>query len=275
MGIAAKIFSFSRRQSSTPSSYDLYSSLYPEAIRYALSYKAAQMGKEEMTSLVHRYPYEASYLVTKALAYNRAEQVAYFNELTCLFHSESATTEDFQHLLARRIDALPEQVTVAGAKLAQLSRFGSQNWQNKFRTLVEDCYVEDPRAIPCIVAYTPMIAYHHFVEVYRQTRHARLTIIVPEWMMDADEPNMGYEISLKDSGECVRLQSKDECLNGTWHCLKHNCSHGHVFCRNCFFIDDTINTAATYGKVRSFWKSEYGLQIPDERIRVITDLRHN
>ena len=167
---------------------------------------------------------------------------------------------------------LPNSIRVQGAKLSQISRAGSDYWQQAFRELAERCYDENSHSLPCIVAYAPMTAYHHFVAVFSQSPRKKLQLLVPEWMLDPDNERMGYEITL-GTEPAVRPQIKHECLHGTWVCLKTGCPFQHRFCESAIFIDDTINTGATSNKLKSFWDSEYGLQVPNDRIRVITDLR--
>jgi hypothetical protein len=116
-----------------------------------------------------------------------------------------------------------------------------------------------------------MIGYHHFVRVFSRNPNAKLQLLVPEWMLNPDDERMGYEIDLEPVAK-VRSQVKHECLYGAWLCLHTECPMKHRFCQDAVFIDDTISTGETAGRLRSFWHSEYGLQVPKERVLVITDL---
>lgn len=249
-----------------------YQSLYPEEIRYALGYKGAKMGKFEMRVLLDRYPYEALYLVTKALADNREALRAYLEVLTRLFVVSNNGQDELRDILSETIGTLPDGTAVSGAKLAQLNRSGSGFWQQAFRNMAQQIHDEDPTALPCLIAYTTMLGYRHFVDIYKTHRHAHITILVPEWMLDTDETMMGFEIVLNPEPSVI-IQQKNMCLFGTWACAGVECRFGHRFCGNSVFVDDTIHTGATAGKIRSFWHSQYGLQIAPERVRVITDLR--
>lgn len=250
-----------------------YSSLYPEDVRYALANNGALLGKSELHSLVYRFPYEAAYLIIKALALAPEQQREYLEGLTQIYSEVDYHPDDLRGFLNTRIDALPDTTQLAGTKLLQISRAGSDHWQFAFRSLAERCYRENPLVLPCIVAYTPMIGFHHFVQVFSQNSLGKLQLLVPEWMLNPDEERMGYEITL-GADVTVYSQFKHECLLGSWTCLHTECPMKHRFCEDAIFIDDTIHTGTTSNKLRSFWHSAYGLQVPNERIRVITDLRN-
>ncbi|NDJ59632.1 MAG: hypothetical protein GYB67_00825 [Chloroflexi bacterium] len=252
---------------------EFYQTLLPEDVRYALSYRGARLGKSELFSLVHGYPHEVVYLLVKALAGTGEPQRQYLEAVTQLF-STPYQVDDLRALLQAYITALPDDVSITGTKLAQVSRAGSSRWQGQFRTLIENCYANDNHALPCIIAYTPMIAYQHFVDVYKQNPKVKLSLLVPEWMLDEENEQMGYEITLGDSPS-VQVQTKSNCIYGQWTCMKTACAMQHRYCKTAIFIDDTIHTGKTANKLRSFWMSDYGLQIPDSRIRVLTDLREN
>jgi hypothetical protein len=264
-----QLFGSNRKKSSTS---DFYQSLYPESVRYALAHNAAQLGKSEIRALVDRFPHEAVYLVTKGLAYAPGQQRDYLEGLTQIYARIAYHPDDLRHFLDTQIKALPDDMTVSGTKLLQLSRAGSDHWQTAFHELAERCHRDDHHALPCIVAYTPMLGYHHFVQAFSRDSLNKLQLLVPEWMLNPDEERMGYEITLGTDVN-VRSQVKHECLYGSWVCLHTECPMKHRFCEDAIFIDDTINTGTTSNKLRSFWHSAYGLNVPNERIRVITDLR--
>ena len=260
------------RPRKTSSLNDFYQSFYPEDVRYALAHNEALLGKSEIRSLVGRFPNEAVYLITKGLAQVPEQQRGYLEMLTHLYRQQDLHADDLRQFLYEYAEKLPEDTSLGGAKLLQISRAGSDHWQQAFRELAERCYTDDPLALPCIVAYTPMIGYRHFVEAFSQKSLGKLQLLVPEWMLNPDDERMGYEITLGDTVS-VHSQEKHECLYGSWVCLHTDCPMKHRFCEDAFFIDDTISTGATSNKLRSFWHSEYGLQVPNARIRVITDLR--
>jgi hypothetical protein len=54
-----------------------------------------------------------------------------------------------------------------------------------------------------------------------------------------------------------------------------DCQIHQYFCKEAVFIDDTINSGKTAGKLQSFWLSKYGLNMHLDRVRVITNLRDN
>lgn len=272
MGLADQFFRLLKPTPKKKSVNALYSSVYPESVRYALQYGGAQMGKHEIQSLVEQFPHEAVYLVTKAFAHDREQQRDLLAQFVRLYMKPNWSYAELKQILYNRIDTLADDVQIDGAKLAQLNRSGSDRWQQAFRDLAERCYDEDPDAMLCLIAHTPVFALHHFIDVYRDNPDATLIFLVPRWMQTPDDPEMGYEIVLgRNPG--VYLQEKDECLFGTWACQKTECPLSQHYCRNCFFVDDTINTASTAGKIRSFWQTEYGLNMPENRVRVITDLR--
>lgn len=270
MSIAKFLRNF--RHTSSPSRTSFYQSIYPESVRYALAYDGAQMRKPEMIALLNNYVFEAVYLVTKALGDDREAQRQFLEHLTCLYAKPTWQVADLQHLLRTTIEALPDDVSITGTKLAQLSRLGAENWQTAFKEIAQQLLEDEPAALPIIIAHTPIIAYHQFIEAYRERRNSKLFILVPELLMAEDESLMGYEITLSDT-PTVQFQVKDECLFGSWACLKTECILQQHFCRKAIFIDDTINTATTIGKMRSFWHTEYGVNLPDDRIRCITDMR--
>lgn len=267
----SKLWDFIRPDTQQTST-QFYRSIYPESVRYALSYRGAQMGKLEMQALMHNYVFETVYLVVKALGNNREGQRSFLEQLTRLYATPDWEHAALQQLLRKTIETLPDDVSVTGTKLAQLSRFGADNWQQAFRNIAENLLHDEPQALPIIIAHTPIIAYHQFIETYRTRLGTKLFMLIPELLMNPQERFMGYEITLSDP-VTVKLQLRDECLFGSWACLKADCILQQHFCRKAIFIDDTINTAATIGKLQSFWHTEYGLNLPDDRVRCITDMR--
>lgn len=263
---------FKPRSRTSSTLREIYKTLYPESVRYALQYNESRMGKAEMLDLLPNYVYEVVYLMAKAVASNRRKQRQYFYDLVKLYSQANWTEDDLRELLRRWIDLLPEHAAVSGTKLAQLNRYGSDYWLNTFRDLAETMYAEKPDAIPCLIAHTPLFALQHFVRIYRQHPQGKLLILVPDWMEDTSDDLMGYDITL-GATPTVGFQEKDDCIFGEWECYKHDCPFHHTYCGNTLFVDDTINTGATAGKLESFWHTEYGLSIPEDRIRVITDLR--
>lgn len=249
----------------------LYSSIYPEDVRYALSYKQAKMGIPEISALISRFTYEALYLVIKAT--DDIEQKRHqLEELTALFAQPDYQVDDLKAWLHRWLKALPADTQVNGTKLAQVSRYGSETMQGAFRSLAERCYQEDSSALICLIAHTALLGYRHFVQFYKDIPNAHITILVPDWMMDPANTQMGYCVTLNPEVR-VTLQEKKQCLVGTWTCQGTNCPLNQAYCGNAFFVDDTIHTGQTAGKMQSFWDSEYGLHVPNEKIRVLTDLR--
>lgn len=249
-----------------------YSTLYPSSVRYALGHNEARLGPSEFHALVHNFPYEVVYLLVKAVAYDVETQRKFIEDLTKLYVQDDYE-DDLRDFLKAEIDKLPEGTTVKGTKLAQLSRYGSEYWQKAFHQLVEKMVEDDELAVPRIVAHTPFIAYHHFVKYYKDYGRGQMSVIVPQWMLDKNNSLMGYRVVLPDPVE-VELQEKSVCLHGHWDCLGRDCKLNQLYCRRSFFVDDTINTGTTKTKVENFWYSEYGVSVPDEKIRVITDLRH-
>lgn len=146
----------------------VYASIYPESVRYALQYKAAKMGKTEMLSLLERYVHETVYLVTKALASNRENQRQFLEQLSRLYIKPDWTENELRTLLRGYIQALPDDVAVDGAKLAQLNRSGTAHWQNVFRALATQCRDVDFDKFPVLIAHTPVFAFHHFIEIVAQ-----------------------------------------------------------------------------------------------------------
>lgn len=264
-----KIFSKKTRPEGDTGSF--YRSLYSESVRYALSYNGALMGKAEIGSLVDRFTNEALYLVSKALD-DVEDKRQYLQDLARLFASDDYQDDDLKACLHRWIDRLPEDKEVAGTKLAQLSRAGSDNWQNLFQELARGCYDEDQTALPLLVAHTAILGFRHFVELYKDVPEAHIVILLPDWLIDPSNDLMGYDVVLSPEIR-VELQPKDECLIGAWSCYGVNCPLNHMYCNNTYFIDDTIHSGATANKLTSFWYSKYGLNVPDDRIRVISDLR--
>lgn len=261
-------------KSQQTSSINIYNAIYPESIRYALQHNAARMGATEMRNLMHQWPFETLYLLVKALAPDRESQRAFLEDVTRLFVRPDWQRPALTVILEEYINLLPEDRTVGGAKLAQLNRVGGETWMGEFKKIALACQRENPDAMLALVAHTPLFAYNQFIEVYRgQEKPAVMHIVVPEWMMDPDEHRMGYKVTLSDSPK-VEVQDMDRCLFESWKCHKHHCPLGHLHCSSVYFIDDTIHTSSTAGKLRNFWMSEYGLQIPNDHIRVITDLRN-
>jgi hypothetical protein len=253
--------------------YSVYQNLYPESVRYALQYREAQLGKGEIRDLMDRYLFEVVYLMVKAYAGDHENQRLLLQDLTRLYIKPDWSHDQLRDLLNSYLDRLPDDVSVTGTKLAQLNRYGSEHWQEVFRALAQNTFDECPRDLTCLVAHTPFIAFHHFVEIYNQPGSlGKLLVLVPGWMQDETNHRMGYEITLHTEEPTVRFQDLEECLFGRWECLGHDCPMAQHFCKTAIFIDDTINTGATNGKLMSFWHTEYGVDLPRDRVRVITDL---
>ena len=251
MNITSKFMKlFSKNRDDASQSQSFYATLYPESVRYALGHNSAKLGKAELHALIHNFTYEVVYLMVKAVTYDIHEQRRFIEELTRLYVQEDYQ-DDLKSFLKCEIDRLPEDTIVKGTKLAQLSRYGSAYWQKAFRNLVEECVEEDELAVPRLVAHTPFIAYHHFVDIYKERGVGRLSVIVPHWMMDKTNPLMGYRIILQKRIEVV-FQEKAICLHGHWDCLGQECLRDQTYCRRSFFIDDTINTRLNQNKSDKF-----------------------
>jgi hypothetical protein len=270
MGFLDGLFRTRPKKTSKPNA--LYQAVYPESVRYALQYKQALMGKTEMRDLLPGNIYEVVYLIAKATAEDRNQQRAYLEDLVKLYVREDYTANELCDLLNKWIDLLPDDVTVSGTKLAQLNRYGADHWLGKFHNLANDIFESRQDANPCLVANTTLFALHHFVQIYNQRKSSRMLILVPDWMADASDPLMGYHIRLGQSPS-VGFEIKNECLFGDWECYGHDCPLQHEFCSEVIFVDDTISTGTTAGKLKSFWHTEYGLSVPNDRLYVITDLR--
>jgi len=252
---------------------DIYKNLYPESVRYALQYREAKLGKPEMFDLLDRFVFEDVYLVVKAYADIPEQQAKFLQDLARLFVKPDWEKDALRDLLRDHITQLPDGIMVTGTKLAQLNRYGSDHWQTVFGNLAEKTFAANEEDVPCLIAHTPLIAFHHFVRVYSHERSVgKILILVPAWMEDKDNDMMGYQVVFNPIPS-VNIQEKSECLSGQWSCFKHECPLHNLYCRSVVFIDDTINTGNTAGKLQSFWHTEYGLNIPIEQVRVITDLR--
>jgi hypothetical protein len=253
---------------------DFYGSLYPEDVRFALSHKQAQLGKAEIRSLIDRFSYEAVYLTTKGMASVPERQRKFLEGLTRIYRRADFHLDDLREFLRQQNERLPDDVQLGSAKLLQISRAGSEHWQRAFHDLAERAYAQNNRALPCLVAYASMLGYRHFVEVFSRESLGKIQILIPVWMLNPQDERMGYEISLGDEVE-VQPQWKNDCLYGSWVCLHTECPMKHRFCSDAIFIDDTISSGETADSMKSFWHSAYGLQVPNERIHVITDLRQH
>ncbi|MBZ0294557.1 MAG: hypothetical protein K8L99_18480, partial [Anaerolineae bacterium] len=235
------------------------------------SHTGSLLGRSDFFSLLDHFQYEVVYLMVKAVGFDRERQRQFIHDLTAIYLNDDYEAALHQ-FLAAEIEALPEGITVAGTKLAQISRYGNHYWQGAFQNLVQQCYDDDRNMTPRIIAHTPFLGYHHFVRIYKQKPKSRLTILMPPWMMNETEPMMGYKVELQPK-LAVTIHPKTLCLEANWQCTGKDCALNHIFCGNSYFIDDTINTGSTSNKVSNFWLSEYGLRVPNDRIRVITDLR--
>jgi len=265
------LFKSSKKKSNEHTQTSFYDSLYPESVRYALSYNGSKMGAAEIKGLIPNFTDEALYLTIKALTDRETKRV-FLEDLTKVFIRPDYQQTDLQALLSDWVSKIPAGTIVKGTKLAQLGRSGSANWQDHFYNLANTCFTENKEALPCLIAHTALLGFKHFVQLYRDIPHAHLMILMPEWLMDPDDDMMGYSVQLSPEPQ-VTLKTHDQCLVMAWTCQGAACPMQQHFCGNAFFIDDTIHSGETAGKITSFWHSEYGLSVPDDRIRVITDLR--
>jgi hypothetical protein len=264
--------SFIPTSASTDNAPSFYRSIYPESVRYALRYNEAQMGKPELFALITDWSFEVVYLLTKALIVNREHQRRFLEDLTALYIQDDWQMSALHRLLTDYIQLLPDDATVKGTKLAQISRSGVDNWHNEWRGVIQEALDDRPNALPCLIAHTPIYAYHHFVAAYKDSPKKKLLLLMPDWIIDPDEGQMGYEVILTAT-PTVAFQVKRECLYGSWKCDGLECRLKQHFCEDAIFIDDTINTARTAGKLQSFWLTRYGLNMPLSRVFAITNLR--
>lgn len=264
--------SFTSALSTDANARTFYQSVYPESVRYALQYNKAQLGKAELNALIPLWHFEVVYLLTKLLAFDREYQRQFLEALTRLYYHDDWTLPQLRTLLKEYIARLPDDRTVTATKLSQLSRIGTHTWQQEWSRLARRVIAEQPDALPCLIAHTPIYAYHHFVAIYKAHRRKKLLLLMPDWIIDADATQMGYAITLTEP-PTVTLQVKQECLYGAWACEGTDCKFHQYFCQDAIFIDDTINTAQTASKLQSFWLSKYGLTMPLERVYAITNLR--
>lgn len=238
----------------------IYAGLYPDSVRYAIKHRDGLMGKDEIESLIKsNYIHEAIYLITKSLKSEKTQMEIFLSELTSATVSDNPDVK-ITEILENWLLHLPTDTKVGGLKLGQLSRAGSEVWSDNFIQLAKSSRETKPDAVPHLVAFAAMIGYVAFVQEYFKEMHTEITnakeivILVPEWIVDENEPDLGFYINL-ESFE-TKVYSKNDPLFYNPH-----------------FVDDTINTGKSSGKVRGYWKQVLGVDIPEDRIFVITDLR--
>lgn len=203
--------------------------ILPFDARYALSEKKARMGKSEILALLRSdFSNEALYLLMKGLARSPEQQHMAIERVSTLLMEHDIHAPEVRQFLEEKVQSLDDSVSVAAAKLAQLSRQDFDWWDEQYRNIAMEC-LQDGK-IPILISAATLIGLSHFLRVLN--RLGMFYLLVLDWIEDDFQLYSGYRFLYGEKGGVhVELLEK----------IPH-------FCRNVLVIDDTIHTGAHLAK---------------------------
>lgn len=204
--------------------------ILPSDVRYALQYKGAQFGTEEIKALaMNGYEREASYVALKALQRNPEAQQATLQNIVSLVRTSSERQAALREVILKAVSE-KDLFDVNGAKIAQLSRQGIETWHAKYEKLAQDLAQRSEPVF--LVGYATLIGLEDFVREFQKVGKD-FYVLRPESFNSEEEMSCGYLVS---STGGVQSLPRD-------------------FSRpvDAVIVDDVKNTGAAEKAVADFW----------------------
>ncbi len=206
--------------------------ILPWDVRYALQYRKAQLGVSEVLDLaINGFEPEAAYLAIKMAAYDRLLQLEIIRQFVESVRDldEVATRPAIRRFVELVMARIPRDRTVAGGKLAQISRQGFETWQEKFRVCSEASSQET--ADVYLLGHAIFMGLAFFVQAFHRAGK-KLRTLIPDMALKSESYICGYELL----PEVTFLPA------------------GFVRGTNAVIIDDMQHTGESAREMRMFWK---------------------
>lgn len=219
--------------------------ILPDSVRYALRYRSAKLGKEELRGLCGQgFENETIYLLVKRLVAQPDALQPFLEGLIDLLQ-ESQPSGSLREYLMRTINGLTGVVAIPSAKLAQLSRQDFDAWDERYLELSAE--YRNVGSVPVFVSSATLIGFVHFVRNLRS-----FYVLELGWVRDERNPYCGYLVR-PHARQKVRFVAKEES-----------------FPKGAVIIDDTIRRGAHLAEALAFWESHGDPRVP---VRILCDAR--
>ena len=247
---------FFRRKSDTspksetfpkPEKQNIYAGLLPYDIRYALQYKQGDVNASEVLSLSRNWVNEAVYAAIKITASDLPAQEKLLSEL-CTAFVRDMSTEEIGQILEKNLSRNVGTANIR--KLAEVSRMGSDLFQEIFLDTMKAAVDKNPDSSLLFLAYTSFIALREIV-AYAQKKEVSVFFVVPEWLDDDQIKIMGYEFNGKTLEVHQILKEKPVFIPS-----------------QVSIVDDSIKTGESYRKMQRYWKSHFNQALDESHLFV-------
>ncbi len=218
--------------------------ILPSDVRYALQYREAKMGRNELLALANnQLERESLYLLLKATADNPEKQRFLIQSALEALSQRTDVDErptQFIEFLHSAIAELPQDETIVADKLGQLSRQGFDVWHKSYDDRARELSQDNVRDI-FLVGHATLIGLDSFCRHFKKNKKD-LYILIPDQINNEEISSCGYMVSPDGN---VSLLPKDFVRS------------------NALVIDDTIHTGKVMGQIVSFWTQGGTYTVPD------------
>lgn len=183
----------------------------PWDVRYALEHKGAEMGRNELQSLLdERMGSECLYLLARSLNHDPAGQLDLFQGFVRAYQSDVGALypNPIVEYLGEKVEALPDGFHVFGSRLAQICRQGFEFWQMCY----SDAMLRCARAgkPPVLVLCGTCIGLLDVLFTSARTTDGVFLALNPVWIRqgEAEQPYCGYSFRVNQNNDAVMLIPK-------------------------------------------------------------------
>ena len=179
---------------STPSATTDCAQILPFDVRYALEYRGAKLGVEEIRALTNDAFLEVGgYLVAKALRDDPDTHHAFLSRYMAALRVGRQESLD---AVEKALGDMSSTTQVEGAKVAQLNRQGLPMWREEYRRVVKDLH--DQNRHPALLAHSTFIGLPEFLATQHFDKDGKgFDVLVPEWF---EQERVGYSVRPSDEG---------------------------------------------------------------------------
>ncbi|NCN06618.1 MAG: hypothetical protein GW946_02130 [Candidatus Pacebacteria bacterium] len=223
--------------------------ILPYGVRYALRYRGGNVGPVDVLSLAREWCGEAVYASIKILENNLLAQRNLLQEL-CEAFVRGGSDEDVRLVLERSLSVVTGAVTTNVKKLAEISRMGPGSLERSLIETTKSALEKKPDHTLMFLAYTCFIGLREIVTLATE-QQIKVYFIVPEWLEDEQTREMGY--CFDGSVSLVRVIQKSE---------------HHLLPKKTVFVDDSIKTGVSFGKVEQYWRENFQIELGKDNLFV-------
>jgi len=215
----------------------------PEGVRYAIRY-GIELKQKEILAVINssHWQDEALYLLMKILDSDPILQEKFLEEVLNAYRSNQDVSV-LQEIYKRHTAMLPNEASVIGTKLSQVSRSGAYGWKNRANALAQS--MQEDNATPCLIAYSTFTMLRSFIETAKDGDKILITI---KHRLEDDKDHALYVIT------CL----EDSCTLEEW---THHDEHQDI--PEIHLCDDTVSTGQTLATIRHCLNEKYGDFFPE------------